>query len=80
MSNSDNYPNIVKTPGTCGGRARIKDRRLAVWFLVAQSRVHPVEEIAHLYEVSPELVQEALNYAANNKLEIGQDLIDQGRA
>lgn len=73
--------NIVKTPGTCGGRARIANTRIPVWLIVLWVEKHncTVEDIADMYPyITKDLIREALEYAAGvNRPEINQDILDQ---
>jgi uncharacterized protein (DUF433 family) len=67
---------IVKTPGTCGGRARIAGRRIAVssvyrWFLNG----HAPEDILGKYEgVSLAELYAAIAYALSNREEIAAEI------
>lgn len=72
-------PLIRKTPGVCGGRARVGDRRIAVWSLV-ESRTLGVSEEQLLADFSPPLTREELEaawrYAAQHPDEIDADIRD----
>ncbi len=63
---------ITKTPGVCGGNARVRDHRIAVWGLVASRRLGMSD--AKLLESSPGIEQADLeaawDYAVANPLEI----------
>jgi uncharacterized protein (DUF433 family) len=67
---------IVKTPGTCGGRARIAGRRIAVssvyrWFLSGQAP----EDILGKYEgLSLAEIYAAIAYALSNREEIAAEI------
>jgi uncharacterized protein (DUF433 family) len=67
---------IVKTPGTCGGRARIAGRRIPVssvyrWFLNGQAP----EDILGKYEgVSLAEIYAAITYALSNREEIAAEI------
>jgi uncharacterized protein (DUF433 family) len=72
---------IVKTPGTCGGRARVADRRVPVssiyrWFL----RGHEPEDIMAKYEaLTLAEVYAAITYALANREEIAAELAEEDR-
>lgn len=67
---------IVKTPGTCGGRARVKERRISVssiyrWF---QSGLSP-EDIVSKYEaLTLAETYAAIAYALANREEITAEI------
>ena len=63
---------IVKTPGTCGGRARVNGRRIPVssvyrWFL---SGLSPEDILAKYEAVTLAEVYAAITYALANRDEI----------
>ena len=66
------YPGIVKTPGICGGDARIENTRIPVWGLVRSKEL--VKDDEKLLEAYPNLTMEDLtnawNYYHNNYREI----------
>ncbi len=70
---------IVKTPGTCGGRARLEGTRMPVWCLVTYWLGGMSDE--DLLDTYPHYTQDQLEaaktYAAENWPEIQQDLWDQ---
>ena len=72
---------IVKTPGTCGGRARVAGRRVPVssiyrWFL----RGRAPEDILEKYEaVSLAEIYAAIAYALANREEIGAEIAEEDR-
>jgi uncharacterized protein (DUF433 family) len=72
---------IVKTPGTCGGRARISGRRVPVssiyrWFLHG----HAPEEILGKYEgVNLAEIYAAIAYALSNREEIAAEIEEEDR-
>lgn len=72
---------IVKTPGTCGGRARVAGRRVPVssiyrWFL----RGRAPEDILEKYEgLSLAEIYAATAYALANREEIAAELADEDR-
>jgi uncharacterized protein (DUF433 family) len=72
-------PLINKTPGVCGGRARVGNRRIAVWSLV-ESRNIGVSEEQLLADFSPPLTREELDaawrYAELHADEIAADIRD----
>lgn len=72
------FPGIEKTPGVCGGDARITRTRIPVWLLVRQRQLGlNDEEILNGY---PTLRQEDLNNAWNyyrvHKAEIEAQIIE----
>jgi uncharacterized protein (DUF433 family) len=72
---------IVKTPGTCGGRARVVGRRISVssiyrWFLNG----HAPEDILGKYEgVSLAEIYAAIAYALANREEIATEIEEEDR-
>lgn len=69
---------IQKTPGICGGNARIRDTRIAVWTLVSfQKQKASDEELLRNY---PALTKEDLSaawfYYKENPQEIDQVIAD----
>jgi uncharacterized protein (DUF433 family) len=72
---------IVKTPGTCGGRARVAGRRIPVssvyrWFLNG----HAPEDILGKYEgVSLAEIYAAIAYALSNREEIAAEIDEEDR-
>ena len=77
-SASDLYPNIVKTPGVCGGVARIIRTRIPVWTLERIRQFNVSEsEILRSYPTlrAVDLVQ-AWGYADNHRDEIEAQIRD----
>jgi uncharacterized protein (DUF433 family) len=72
-------PLINKTPGVCGGRARIGRRRITVWSLV-ESRTMGIPDETLLADFDPPLTKAELDaawrYAADHPDEIARDLAD----
>ena len=72
------FPGIEKTPGVCGGEARIARTRIPVWLLVRQRQLG-ISESAIL-EGYPTLGAEDLNNAWNyyrgHKAEIESDITE----
>jgi uncharacterized protein (DUF433 family) len=72
---------IVKTPETCGGRARVAGRRVPVssvyrWFLSG----HAPEDILEKYEgLSLAQIYAAIAYALANRDEIGAEIAEEDR-
>ncbi len=72
---------IVKTPGTCGGRARVAGRRIPVssvyrWFLNGRAP----EDILEKYEgVTLTEVYAAITYALANRDEITAEIEEEDR-
>ncbi len=67
---------IVRTPETCGGRARIDGTRLPVWLLVLRERMGSSEaEILHSYpSIAAADLDAAWDYYRKNTLEIDRDI------
>ena len=70
---------VVKTPGTCGGRARVNSRRLPVssiyrWFL---SGFSPEDILARYEGLSLAEVYAAIAYALANREEIGAEIAEE---
>jgi uncharacterized protein (DUF433 family) len=67
---------IVKTPGVCGGAARLKGRRVPVWLLEAWHR--DGVDLAGILEFLPDLttpeVEAALQYAQTHAEEIDHEI------
>ena len=72
-------PLINKTPGVCGGRARVGRRRIAVWSLV-ESRTLGIPDETLMSDFDPPLTKAELDaawhYAAAHPAEIARDLRD----
>jgi uncharacterized protein (DUF433 family) len=72
---------IVKTPGTCGGRARVAGRRIPVssiyrWFLDGRGP----EDILEKYEgVTLAEIYSAIAYALANRDEIAAEIEEEDR-
>ena len=72
---------IIKTPGTCGGRARIAGRRVPVssvyrWFLNG----HAPEDILGKYDaVSLAEIYAAIAYALSNREEMAGEIEEEDR-
>ena len=72
---------VVKTPGTCGGRARVAGRRIPVssiyrWFLNGRAP----EDILEKYEgVTLVEVYAAITYALANRDEITAEIAEEDR-
>jgi uncharacterized protein (DUF433 family) len=78
MSTVETAP-IQKTPGVCGGDARVRDTRIPVWLLVGY-RKDGVDD-ARLLQMYPSLtladVSAAWWYYAENRSEIEQAIREQ---
>lgn len=65
---------IVKTPGVCGGSARLNDTRIPVWLCIQYGTPEKVLEFyPHLTEKQ---IKEAFVYYAFHKAEIDKDIQD----
>lgn len=69
---------IVRTPGVCGGRARISGTRIPVWSVHAfHKNGVSFEQMLDAYpHLSEEQLLAAGSYIARNRAEIEQDLKD----
>lgn len=73
---------IVKTPGTCGGRPRIKDHRITVENIVIEheTKGRRPEEIAEGYPgITMADVYAALSYYHDHREEIDSDIAETER-
>ncbi|RLG46760.1 MAG: hypothetical protein DRO06_03915, partial [Thermoproteota archaeon] len=62
---------IVKTPGVCGGAARIEGTKVPVWLVVLDvSSGRSLEQICMSYGLTREQVEEALRYYEEHREEI----------
>jgi uncharacterized protein (DUF433 family) len=72
---------IVKTPGTCGGRARLAGKRIPVssvyrWFLNGSE---PEEILGKYEDISLAEIYAAITYALSNGEEITSEIRDEDR-
>ncbi|MBK6931940.1 MAG: DUF433 domain-containing protein [Saprospirales bacterium] len=76
------FPGIEKTPGVCGGEARIARTRIPVWLLVRQRQLGVSEEaILHGYpHLRAEDLGNAWNYYRAHKDEIESQIIENEEA
>src|SRR5206468_1316850 len=77
------HPYIVRTPGTCGGRARIDGTRIAVWLLVGailRDGSSPEEFVADYPHLNLAQVHDALSFYYDHRSEIDRDLREQEAA
>ena len=65
---------IVKTPGTCGGRARIDGTRLSISFLITLRRLGV--DIDDYPNITKQMMNEAVKYYSNNIEEIEKEKSD----
>ena len=80
---STEHPHIVRTPGTCGGRARIDGTRITVWLVVTwvvRGGLSPEEFVEQYPGVTLAQVHDALSFYYDHQDEIHRDLRDQGLA
>lgn len=70
---------IVKTPGICGGRARIDGTRIPVWSLEVyrQQGAPDVEILENFPTLNAKSLAAAWTYAEAHKSEIAGDIKDQ---
>ncbi|VTU00859.1 protein containing duf433 : Putative uncharacterized protein OS=Coleofasciculus chthonoplastes PCC 7420 GN=MC7420_1492 PE=4 SV=1: DUF433 [Gemmataceae bacterium] len=76
-------PLVRKTPGVCGGRACVGNRRIAVWMLV-EARTAGISDETLLTDYDPPLTRTELDaawrYAAANPEEVARDIRDNNDA
>jgi uncharacterized protein (DUF433 family) len=72
MAYSTEIKSITKTAGVCGGNARIRNTRIAVWTIISfQKQGVNDEELLNNYpSLTKEDLKEAWLYYNNNKTEI----------
>lgn len=72
------YNLIQKTPGVCGGNARIRDTRIPVWTLVSfrQQGVPEQELLENHPGLSQQNLTAAWSYYAQHFAEIDQIIVD----
>ncbi len=72
------YPHVVKTPGVCGGRARIDGTRVRVYNVVALHKDGASDEkIREAYpDLTPAQIHAALAYYYDNREEIDAELAE----
>ncbi len=72
------YPHVVKTPGVCGGRARIEETRVRVYNVVFLHKEGATDET--IREAYPDLslaqIHAALAYYYDNREEIDMELAE----
>jgi uncharacterized protein (DUF433 family) len=73
---TNEYPGIEKTPGVCGGDARIGSTRIPVWLLIRQWQLGITEErqLSGYPSLRKEDLNNAWNYYRANKEEIEQQI------
>ena len=75
---SVSYPHVVKTPGVCGGRARIEDTRVRVYNIAFMHKNGDTD--ATIREAYPDLsgaqIHAAIAYYYDNREEIDADLAE----
>lgn len=77
------HPYIVRTPGTCGGRARIDGTRIPVWLvasLVLRGGTSPEEFVDAYPHLTLAQVHDALSYYYDHRVQVDSDLRDQDAA
>lgn len=72
---------IVKTPGTCSGRARVAGRRIPVssiyrWFLSGRT---PEDILTKYEELTLAEIYAAISYALANREEIAAEIAEEDR-
>ena len=75
---TNEYPGIEKTPGVCGGDARIASTRIPVWLLIRQWQLGITEErqLSGYPSLRKEDLNNAWNYYRANKEEIEQQILE----
>ena len=74
------HPYVVRTAGTCGGRARIDGTRIPVWLVVSfvlRGGSSPEEFVEAYPHVTLAQVYDAISYSYDHRLEVDRDLRDQ---
>jgi len=74
MARTTQTPLIQKTPGICGGNARIRSSRIPVWTLVSfRLQGASDEELLRNYpSLTPQDLEATWAYYASNQIEIDQ--------
>ena len=67
---------VQKTPGVCGGRACIRNKRITVWGIVNSRRLgSPDEQILdNIVGLTPDDLQAAWHYYREHSAEIDEDI------
>lgn len=69
---------IVKTPGTCGGVARIDGTRIAVWLIVSLKKSQTDEQILYSYpHITQKDIVDCMRYYRKNIKEITTEMREQ---
>jgi type III restriction enzyme len=70
---------IQKTPGVCGGNARIRDTRIAVWTLVSFRQQGALDEelLRNYPALTPQDLEAAWSYYEEHPEEIDQVIADE---
>jgi uncharacterized protein (DUF433 family) len=74
---------ITKTPGSCGGRACIRDTRIPVWSVVVARRLGTSDQDLLNYFVTPLHagdVEAAMTYVQQHSEEIEKDIMENDNA
>lgn len=79
MAKTTQTPLIEKTPGICGGNARIRGSRIPVWTLVSfRIQGASAQELLLNYpRLTPEDLEAAWAYYASNQVEIDRIINDE---
>ena len=69
---------VQKTPGVCGGRACIRNRRITVWGLVNSRRLGAADNqiLENIVRLTPDDLQAAWAYYAEHSAEIEDEIRD----
>jgi uncharacterized protein (DUF433 family) len=67
---------VQKTPGVCGGRARIRNSRITVWGLVNARRLGAADQqlLQDIVGLTPEDLLAAWDYYGSHAAEIDEDI------
>ena len=66
---------IIKTPGVCGGSARIRNTRIPIWLIKDWVDNIGYEEILKIYpELGEDDIRDSLKYYEDNKEEIEKEI------
>lgn len=77
------HPYVARTPGTCGGSARINGTRIPVWLVVTwilRSGWTPEEFVEAYPQVTLAQMYDALSYYYDHRGEVDGDLREQEAA
>jgi uncharacterized protein (DUF433 family) len=77
------HPYVVRTPGVCGGRARVGGTRIPVWQVVSSivyGGLSPEELVEQYPHLKLAQVHDALSFYYDHRAEVERDRRDQDAA